>query len=63
VIQIIDINENVYLEIEEKEGETNIMITYDPDRESDSEWDYITTGVIHNIDKVFIKDSLQADQF
>lgn len=63
VIKIMDRHEEVYLEIGESKGETNIMITYDPDRESDSEWDYITTGVIHNIGKVFIKDSLQVNQF
>jgi hypothetical protein len=60
VIEILDKNGQVYLEIPQQEGETNQMVTYDTNEGSTSKWDYITTGVIHNIDKVLIKDSLQA---
>lgn len=58
LLEILDKNGNVYLEIPESEGKTNLMITYDPNKESDSNWDYITTGIIHEIDKVLVPDSL-----
>ena len=60
LIEIIDKNGDVYLEIEEENGITNQMVTYDPNKESSSTWDYITTGVIHEIDKVLVPDSLLA---
>ena len=62
LIEILDKNGNVYLKIPENENKTNRMVTYDTDDESLSDWDYITTGVIHRIDKVLIKDSLQVNQ-
>lgn len=58
LLEILDKNGNVYLEIEEEEGITNQMVTYDPNKQSDSNWDYITTGVIHEINKVLVPDSL-----
>jgi uncharacterized surface protein with fasciclin (FAS1) repeats len=58
LIQILDKNGDVYLEIPEKEGVTNQIVNYDPNEQSASKYDYITTGVIHNIDKVLIRDSL-----
>jgi uncharacterized surface protein with fasciclin (FAS1) repeats len=61
VIEILDKNGNIYLEIHEQEGETNHMIRWDSDDESESRWDFITTGVVHHIDKVLIKDSLHVN--
>jgi uncharacterized surface protein with fasciclin (FAS1) repeats len=60
-IQLMDKEGNVYLEVQQQEGSTNQMISYDTNKSSDSRWDYITTGVVHTIDKVLIKDSLQAN--
>ena len=61
MIEILDKNGDTYLSIPEKENETNIMISYDSDKNSNSKWDFITTHVIHNIDKVLIKDDLQPN--
>jgi uncharacterized surface protein with fasciclin (FAS1) repeats len=61
VINIMDNTGNVYLEIQQEEGKTNQIVTYDSNEDSDSKWDYITTGVVHEIDKVLVKDSLQAN--
>ncbi|MFC2087217.1 fasciclin domain-containing protein, partial [Bacteroidota bacterium] len=61
VIEILDKNGDVYTEIPEKEQLTNRLIGYDTNAESISEWDYIITGVVHTIDKVLIKDSLQVN--
>lgn len=60
VIQILDNDGNTYVEIEEEEGHTNQVISYDPNSSSESKWDFITTGVVHEIDKVLVRDSLQA---
>ena len=60
-IQILDKDGNVYLEINEQTGETNQLITFDTNEGSSSPWDFITTGIIHSIDKVLIKDSLQVN--
>ena len=61
VIEILDKHGNVYLEVPENNNSTNQMIYFDPNKVSDSNWDYITTGVIHEIDKVLIRDSLQVE--
>lgn len=59
VISIPDKNGNAYLEISNEKGRTNRTVWYDNNQDTDSEWDFITTGVIHIIDKVLVKDSLQ----
>jgi len=61
IIEIIDKEGNTYVEIPEVENETNIMIRYDADKDSNSKWDFITTHVVHNIDKVLLKSDLQYD--
>lgn len=55
VIRILDENGNLYTEIFEQEGTTNIMIATDMDEESTSKYDFVTTGVVHEIDRVLIK--------
>ena len=54
-IRILDKEGNVYTEINEKEGATNRMIAFDTDELSDSKYDYIITGVLHEIDTVLVK--------
>jgi uncharacterized surface protein with fasciclin (FAS1) repeats len=61
VIEILDKDGNVYTEIHENGNRTNQMITFDPNKQSDSKWDYITTGIVHEIDKVLVKDLLQKE--
>ena len=61
VIQILDKNGDVYLEVPEQKGQTNQIIWYDTNEQSSSDWDFITTGVVHNIDKVLVRDSLQRN--
>jgi hypothetical protein len=61
VIQIIDNEGNVYLEIEESDVGTNQLITYDTNPGSDSPWDYITTGVVHTVNKALNIDSLRVE--
>jgi uncharacterized surface protein with fasciclin (FAS1) repeats len=61
VIQILDKNGDVYIEIREQEGKNNIMVTHDTNEESESPWDHITTGVVHEIDKVLIIDTLRIE--
>ena len=56
-IRILDKNGNVYLDIPES-SQTNIMSTFDTDKTTASLYDNITTGVIHIINKVLVKDSL-----
>lgn len=60
LIEILDKENNVYIEIPEEEGKTNRIVVYDSDESSDSNFDYITTAVVHGIDRVLKKDSLQA---
>ena len=55
LIRILDKAGNLYTEIQEQEGVTNVMIATDMDEESNSRYDFITTGVIHEIDSVLIK--------
>jgi uncharacterized surface protein with fasciclin (FAS1) repeats len=55
VIEILDSTGNPYVLIPEKEGHTNIFITTDTNPESESNEDFVTTGVVHEIDKVLIK--------
>ena len=55
LIRILDKNGNTYTEIPEMEGYTNFMVATDLDKSSSSVYDYITTGVVHLIDTVLIK--------
>ena len=55
LIRILDGNGNTYTEIPEQEFHTNIMVATDMDEESTSVYDFITTGVVHEIDSVLIK--------
>ena len=55
LIRILDKAGNLYTEIKEQEGVTNVMIATDMDEDSNSRYDFITTGVIHEIDSVLIK--------
>ena len=55
LIEILDKDGNVYLEIPEDENLTNKMIATDLDASSFSRYDYIITGVVHEIDRVLIK--------
>ena len=53
-IIILDNNNNTFVEINEDPLKTNIIIGYDtnPSGSSLSEYDFVSTGVIHEIDKV-----------
>ncbi len=55
LIRILDKDGNLYTDIKEQEGVTNLMIATDMDEGSTSRYDYIITGVIHEIDRVLIK--------
>ena len=55
VIRILNREGQLYTEIAEQEGATNLMIATDLDDNSASAYDFITTGVIHEIDSVLIK--------
>jgi len=59
-IDILDKNGALYYKIEEGTEPTNILVKTDTDPNSQSNWDFITSGVIHVIDTVLIKDKLQA---
>jgi uncharacterized surface protein with fasciclin (FAS1) repeats len=56
IIEILDKNGNPYVTVHEDENATNLFIATDTDNISTSLMDYITTGVIHEIDQVLIKD-------
>jgi uncharacterized surface protein with fasciclin (FAS1) repeats len=58
IIEILDKENNVYLTINEDERNNNRTVVF-KDPNSNSEWDFVTTGVIHQIDKVLVKDSIQ----
>jgi uncharacterized surface protein with fasciclin (FAS1) repeats len=61
VIEILDKNGDVYLEIPEEEGVTNrFVVTETGEGVSESRWNFMTTGVIHRIDKPLMIDSLEA---
>lgn len=55
LIRIFDNDGNLYTEVQEEEGTTNVMIATDMDATSGSRYDFIITGVIHEIDTVLIK--------
>ena len=55
MIEILDKDGNPYITINEATGKTNIMIATDTDPNGSLDTDYITTGVIHEIDEVLIK--------
>ena len=61
-IELYDNDGILYLSIDEEEGKTNIMIANDTDSESMSIHDYITTGVVHQIDTVLIKKAIYNEQ-
>lgn len=56
VIELLDKNGNPYVRIDEKDDSTNIFVATDADNVSNSPFDFITTGVIHVINKVLIKN-------
>ncbi|MFW5877473.1 MAG: fasciclin domain-containing protein [bacterium] len=58
-LKILDKDGNVYINIPES-SKTNIMTTIDIDPSGTSPYDHVTTGVIHFIDKVLLKDSLDT---
>jgi len=58
VIRILDSNGELFVEINEQEGATNKMIATDLDEDSDSRYDFVISGVIHEIDSVLIKQQL-----
>ncbi|MEX0980573.1 MAG: fasciclin domain-containing protein [Bacteroidales bacterium] len=60
MIELLDKENSVYLTIPEEDGKTNRTVVFETVNNSTSEWDFITTAVIHQIDKVLNKDSLQA---
>lgn len=60
-IEIRDNEGNIYVNIEEADGITNRVVMTDTDDESQSIWDFITTSVIHKIDKVLVPDLLQTN--
>ena len=55
MIRILNNSGGLYTEIFEQPGATNVMIATDLDEDSNSRYDYIITGVIHEIDSVLIK--------
>ena len=55
LIEFLDSEGNVYASIPEADEKTNVLVTSDTDEETDSRYDYITTIVIHQIDKVLQK--------
>ena len=61
-INILDKNGELYYKVEEGGTNlTNMLVKTDTDKSSSSKWDFITTGVIHVIDTVFIKDKMQVN--
>jgi hypothetical protein len=63
-IEILDKNGEVYLDIRENGELTNKFISYQFNKNSSrpSFWDYIITGVVHEIDKVLREDLLDANK-
>jgi len=63
-IEILDKNGEVYLDIRENGELTNKFIAYQYIKNSTtpSSWDYIITGVVHEIDKVLREDLLDANK-
>jgi hypothetical protein len=55
MIEILDSDGVAYVTIPEEAGKTNKIIAMDTDNESFSIYDYISTGVAHEIDTVLIK--------
>jgi uncharacterized surface protein with fasciclin (FAS1) repeats len=56
-IRILDKEGSIYVNISESSN-TNIMTARDLDKSQTSPYDHVTTGVIHFIDRVLLKDSL-----
>jgi len=54
-IVINDDNDNLIVGIEEAGDNTNIMTARDADEDGESRYDFVTTGVVHIIDKVIDK--------
>ena len=59
-IDILDKDGNIYYKIREGIDPANLLVKTDTDPNSQSVWDFMTTGVIHVIDTVLIKDDIQA---
>jgi hypothetical protein len=62
-IDILDRNGDVYLNIHENGESTNKFIAYEYNKDpaSTSIWDYIITGVVHEVDKVLREDLLDPN--
>ncbi len=60
-ISILNKDGGLYYKIEEGTNTTNMFVKTDTDKSSSSKWDFITTGVIHVIDTIFIKDKMQVN--
>jgi len=62
-IQILEKNGDIYLDIKENGELTNKFIAYEynKDPSSVSIWDFIITGVVHEVDKVLREDLLDAN--
>ena len=54
-IVINDDDDNLLVRIEEAGDNTNIMSARDADEDGESRYDFVTTGVVHIIDKVIDK--------
>jgi hypothetical protein len=55
-INVLDQDGNLYYQTAEEEGKTNIMTTTDVGDDNDNSiWNFITTGVLHEVDTVFVR--------
>ena len=54
-IEILDSTGSPYVTVHEQAGKTNIVSAYDIDDVSESDFDFVTTGVVHEINSVLIK--------
>jgi len=59
-IQIKNNQGELYLTIDEDGNKTNNMIVSRPIKDSESQYNFVTTGVIHQIDKVLMNSDLKA---
>lgn len=59
-IDILNRNGEIYIKISEGgTNTTNMLVKTDTDKNSTSKWDFITTGVIHEVDTFFVKEVMQ----
>ncbi len=61
VIEILDNTGELYISIPEGGGKTNNMIVTKPIQDSESQWNFVTTGVIHGIDSVLMINKLKIN--